>query len=202
MCQSLCNPVYLLACRNSVPGTYCRKFGWALWLMLEMHVAAQMDKINFANESSSFGFYTWKVTLKGTSKLCVCLWPFPSFFSPGLQVSCLTSSRWSKNTASKCSATSSRNALNSRSWDWPFLVCGPRRSPHRSLWEEASEKQPWQPEACEQTPGFHLECFVGAKIIGHRGQWLVISVPQGGNPTSVLWIVSSPAPQIYSSAFA
>lgn len=80
MCQSLCNPVYLLACRNSVPGTYCRKFGWALWLMLEMHVAAQMDKINFANESSSFGFYTWKVTLKGTSKLCVCLWPFPSFF--------------------------------------------------------------------------------------------------------------------------
>lgn len=38
-------------------------------------------KINFASESSSFGLYTWKVTLKGTSKLCVWLWPFPFFFS-------------------------------------------------------------------------------------------------------------------------
>lgn len=38
-------------------------------------------KINFASESSSFALYTWKVTLKGTSKLCVWLWPFPFFFS-------------------------------------------------------------------------------------------------------------------------
>lgn len=38
-------------------------------------------KINFASESSSFGLCTWKVTLKGTSKLCVWLWPFPFFFS-------------------------------------------------------------------------------------------------------------------------
>lgn len=157
-------------------------------------------KINFASESSSFWLYTWKVTLKGTSKLCVWLWPFPFFFS--WATSKLTSSRCSGSAASKCSGTSSLTALNSRSWDRPFLVCGPWCSPHRSLWEEAAEKQPWQPEACEQTPGFHLECFVGAKIIGHRGQWLVISVPQGGDPTSVLWIVPSPAPQTYSSAFA
>lgn len=42
--SSLCNPVDLLAYRNSVPGTYCRKFGWALWFMLEMQVGAQMDE--------------------------------------------------------------------------------------------------------------------------------------------------------------
>lgn len=107
---------------------------------------------------------------------CVWLWPF-LFFSSWAP-SKLTSSRCSGNSASNCSGTSSLNALNSRSWDRPFLVCRPWCSPHRSLWEEAAEKQPWQPEACERTPGFHLECFVGAKIIGHRGQWLVISVPQ------------------------
>ena len=60
-------------------------------------------KINFASESSSFGPYAWKATLKGTRKLCVWLRPFPLFFFPGLQISHLTPSRCSGNAAFKYS---------------------------------------------------------------------------------------------------
>lgn len=92
------------------------------------------------------------------------------FFFPGLQISHLTPSRGAGMLPLSTVVDASPTALNSRSRDRSFLVRGPWRSPHRSVWEEAAEKQPWQPEAFEQAPGFHLERFVGAKSVGHRRQ--------------------------------
>lgn len=93
-------------------------------------------------------------------------------------------------------------ALNSRSWDRPFLVRGPWRAPHRSLWEEAAEEQPWQPKACKQTPGLYLEHFVGAQSVGHTRQWLVTFVPWGGDPNLSALNHILPCNSGTSSAFA